>query len=249
VGKGNGHTKLISFNDATQLVMVLPGKLAKEVRKQFADVIHRYFAGDATLVPEIEANAQSAEPVAQLARETVAEVQPQPAILSEEELARKRRLEDMQIEEMTLRNQRLRAEVNQMQMANVKSFEGVMEVMKGFEPTWQQTMNIRKIGFGLVEDMVHPLAPKISVATPTEPTGILRISTVVGSLGYGYISGQSLQAIGAKLKQLYVDKHGKEPLKESHAYNGGHGPVNVYTHADRELIVEAIVAVMGDAPY
>jgi len=241
--------KLISFTDAIQLVMVLPGQMAKEVRKQFADVIHRYFAGDATLVPEIEANAQSAEPVAQLARETVADAQPQPAILSEEDLAHKRKLDDMQLEEMSLRNQKLRAEVNQMQMANVQRFQGVMDVVEKLAPTWEQTVGVRKIGFGLIEDMVHPLAPKVNIVNPPEASGNLRISTVVAQLGYGYISGQNLQAIGAKLKQLYVDRHGREPRKESLSFSGGHGPVNVYTEADRDLMVAAIEDVLGNAPY
>ena len=35
-GKGYGHTKLVSFEHALELIMVLPGKVAKETRKAFA---------------------------------------------------------------------------------------------------------------------------------------------------------------------------------------------------------------------
>jgi hypothetical protein len=41
-GKGNGSTKLVSFKDAIELVMVLPGKVARETRAQFACIIQRY---------------------------------------------------------------------------------------------------------------------------------------------------------------------------------------------------------------
>ena len=68
-GKGNAHTKVLTFQNAIELVMVLPGEVAKGTRKQFSDVIKRYIAGDASLVPEIQANAQSASPIAQMARE------------------------------------------------------------------------------------------------------------------------------------------------------------------------------------
>ena len=51
-GFGNGRTKLVTFNDALELIMVLPGKMAKEMRVKFADIIKRYLAGDASLVKE-----------------------------------------------------------------------------------------------------------------------------------------------------------------------------------------------------
>ena len=41
-GSGNSKTKLVSFEDAIELVMVLPGKVAKETRCKFRDVIRHY---------------------------------------------------------------------------------------------------------------------------------------------------------------------------------------------------------------
>ena len=70
-GKGNLSTKLLYFRDAIQLVMVLPGDFAKETRLKFADMIERYFAGDASLHSEIEANATSSNPVCEMARESL----------------------------------------------------------------------------------------------------------------------------------------------------------------------------------
>lgn len=53
---GGPKTKLVSFEHAIELVMVLPGKSAKSIRKKFADIITRYLDGDSSLCNEIQAN-------------------------------------------------------------------------------------------------------------------------------------------------------------------------------------------------
>ena len=65
------RTRYVTFQHAIELVMVLPGKVAKEIRTKFADIIRRYYAGDKTLVGEIEANAASYHPINRLARESM----------------------------------------------------------------------------------------------------------------------------------------------------------------------------------
>jgi hypothetical protein len=65
-GKGNGNTKLVTFQDAIELVMVLPGKVAKETRTRFAGIIQRYMAGDQSLIAEIQYNAESSAPIGKL---------------------------------------------------------------------------------------------------------------------------------------------------------------------------------------
>ena len=94
-GKGNGHTKLVSFRHAIELIMVLPGQVAKEVRVQFANIIKRYMAGDESLKDEIDANAQSSSPVAQMARASVH---------GEEDRKRRRVMEDAQYGKVALDN-------------------------------------------------------------------------------------------------------------------------------------------------
>jgi hypothetical protein len=66
-GKGNASVKAVSFQNAIELIMVLPGKIAKETRSKFADIIRRYLGGDKSLITEIEANAASDSPIAGLA--------------------------------------------------------------------------------------------------------------------------------------------------------------------------------------
>ena len=54
-----GHpTKLIKFEDAVELVMVLPGKMAKAYRQKFAEVIVRYLDGDLSMCTEIARNKE-----------------------------------------------------------------------------------------------------------------------------------------------------------------------------------------------
>ena len=55
-GKGNQNIKLVSFENAIDLIMVLPGKALKHVRKHFKDIIVRYLDGDRSMCYEIEAN-------------------------------------------------------------------------------------------------------------------------------------------------------------------------------------------------
>jgi hypothetical protein len=95
-GKGNAHTKLVSLQNAIELIMVLPGKLAKEIRVQFATIIRRYMAGDQSLVGEIEVNAQDASPIAQMARETLGDVQ------EDQGHKRRRQMEDVYIRTQSL---------------------------------------------------------------------------------------------------------------------------------------------------
>ena len=66
--KGGHPTKLISIENAIELIMVLPGKKAKKTRAKFAEIIKRYLAGDTSLIIEINANASSTSPITQLAK-------------------------------------------------------------------------------------------------------------------------------------------------------------------------------------
>jgi hypothetical protein len=229
--------------------MVLPGKLAKEVRKQFADVIHRYMAGDSNLISEIQANAQSAAPVAQIARETLADIAPPAAVHSPEDFTRKRKLEAIDLERAQIENERARAEVCTAQIANFNRMAGVIETVEKMG-SWEHVRTARHAAFCMLEDLVSTRVEKASpVRLAVEGPKPLRISTVIAELNYGYISEQNLLNIGAKLRQLYVEKHGSEPRKDIKSFSGGYGPVNVYTEDDREIIVQAIRFVLDGAVF
>lgn len=232
--------------------------MATEVRQQFASVIQRYMAGDASLVPEIVANAQSAEPLAQLARETLPDpVSPAVELESPESLAFKRKREELEltrqaleIDRLALENKRMAVDMQTAQINNVQRMIGVVEFAENSH-NWEEVRKARGVAFALLEDMVAPVAggsgralTSGSALAVEDGPKQLRISTVVAQLGYGYIAGDHLTKIGIKLKELYIQKHGSDPRKEMQNFPGGYGQVNVYYEGDRELIVEAVKSVL-----
>lgn len=114
-GKGNSRTKLVTMQHAIELVMVLPGKVAKETRQKFAEIITRYMAGDKSLIKEIEANAESDEPIAQLARDSLG------METMVQDKKRKAVCEDLEIDER--------------RMACMKEFVGMMDLVN---TDWKQ---------------------------------------------------------------------------------------------------------------
>jgi len=88
--------KLISFGDAILLIMVIPGRSATQARLKFADIIRRYLGGDHSLLVEISANAQSDDPVAQMARASLASDCEQPS-RDESRLMLKRKCEELDL--------------------------------------------------------------------------------------------------------------------------------------------------------
>jgi len=70
-GRGQQEQPVITFQGAMKLMMALPGENAKKLRTKAAEILTRYFAGDKTLLREIEANAASDAPVNQMARAAV----------------------------------------------------------------------------------------------------------------------------------------------------------------------------------
>ena len=55
-GKGNGNTQLLTPHDAIQLIMVLPGEMARTIRLQMVSILQRYCDGDQSLCEEVEEN-------------------------------------------------------------------------------------------------------------------------------------------------------------------------------------------------
>ena len=62
---------MITFPGALKLIMFLPGEVAKKHRSAMVTILTRYFAGDASLLNEIETNAASESPIHQMTREAL----------------------------------------------------------------------------------------------------------------------------------------------------------------------------------
>ena len=67
-GQGQQEQPVITFPGALKLVMWLGGENAKDFRTKVVGILTRYFAGDPSLLQDIQANAQSDSPINQFAR-------------------------------------------------------------------------------------------------------------------------------------------------------------------------------------
>ena len=76
------------------MIMFLPGDAAKMHRSTMATILTRYFAGDKSLIQEIEANAISESSVCQLAREDACPVEH-----DDYQMTYKRKLDQLEIDE------------------------------------------------------------------------------------------------------------------------------------------------------
>jgi hypothetical protein len=218
------RSRLVSFQHAIELIMVLPGKVAKEVRVQFADVIRRYMAGDESLIDEIEANARSSSPVARMARATLGD--------GEDERDRKRRrlMEDAQTQSLQNKN---RSE-------SLGIISTSMDLMTRLNPGWTNDGRFLL----QLQDQVMNIA-----ASPSAPTAItngdhapLTISEVARGLGRSLNHGQLIQ-VGKLVAKAYRQRHNADPPSHQQYVDGATRLIKSYTEADRDLIEEAIMDV------
>ncbi len=239
-GKGNAHTKLVSFQDAIELVMVLPGKVAKETRTKFADIIRRYLAGDRSLIAEIQANAQSDAPIAQLARAADPSKADSKEIPTEEELAeRKRRLEREDLEMRALD-----ADIQHKKLCNVKLFA---DTMKMLNPFWSDDARLRLQTEDWLKNIAfnsQPLAIANGNSAATDADRSISVSQVAQEMGKRLTHGQLVQ-VGSAVARRYREKYGSEPSKHSQWVDGAERKVNSYTEKDRGLMVEALQEVLN----
>ena len=216
--------------------MVLPGKVAKETRTQFANVIRRYMAGDATLVPEIQANAQSASPVADLARATLPPAASHMDPFEIESRKRQLELEDVRIK-------RMRVEVKAEEMELVRNFTCIMASLN---PKWTVDTRLRMRTEDWLKDIVFEsgqLAIANGPSSSSPPPKAICVSEVARQMGKGTLTHGQLSLAGAKMAKAYRELRGQEPPKRVQWVDGCERMVNSYTEADRDLMVAAIHAV------
>lgn len=207
--------------------MVLPGKVAKETRVQFATIIRRFIGGDESIVEEIEANAQSTSPVAQMARTSL--------INNEEEQDRKRRrvLEDVQL-------QKMHAEIKTQNLSNTGMF---MELMTQLNPKWKDDVRLRMQTEDMLKNaaMVNSSVLAITDAASKDHSSI-SISQVAGELGRRLTHAQLIKA-GRLAAKAYYEKYGTDPPVHSQWVDGAERMVKSYTEVDRLLVETAVMGV------
>jgi hypothetical protein len=208
----------VSFQLAIELIMVLPGQVAKEARVQFSNIIRRYMAGDETLKDEIDANAQLSSPVAQMAR---ASVQGD----GEEERDRKRcrLIEDAQYRSMALGN-----------------ISTAVDLMGRLNPAWK---NDGRLLLQLEDQVKNIVAPPSSTQAITNgDLAPITISDVALELGCRLHHAQLIQA-GKLVAKAYRQRHNADPHEELRWVDGTRRMIKSYTEADMDLVEAAIMDV------
>jgi hypothetical protein len=255
-GSGNSKTKLVSFQHALELIMVLPGKIAKETRVQFANILKRYMAGDQSLISEIQANAESTSPIAQMARASLGIEQGDEEayqislkrkhdqldlLMKEEEIREKRANRQKQEEETKEKTQaRIIAARKELETVNNpapgtdKLDERTRLMMKDFlQNSILNSMQVVPFTGGQAEATANR-----SAASPNKP---ISISSVAKELGYKLTTNDG-KRIGMDLRKRYIQQHDKPPPKHDQLCDGRVTQVNSYTEQDRPMVEQALHA-------
>lgn len=238
-----GHpTKLIGFQDAIELIMVLPGKVARETRVKFSDIIRRYLAGDSSLISEIQQNAASDAPIAQMARASLANL--------EELASRKRQLEreDALFEmEMAERKQRLIQSAVETQARTVAVQKALREEYTSLCPGAimddrarlmfkDNLLNLASTSPYSTQAVIENGIPVASV--PDESTRPMTASSLAVETGRHYTT-KALQRIGVIMSNLYQKKYGEKASQHEQYTDGAVRLVRSYTRRDKDMLLEA----------
>lgn len=251
-GKGNRLEPVITFQGVLKLIMLVSGQKAALYRSAMVKILQKYYAGDGSLLEEVEANAQSAGPIQQMARASlVAEAVP----VEDEALSlpfKKRRME--------LEMAKLEAEVEAKRLANEeKKHSNRAAELANSTTEYEQVKDITSNYRGLCEDKVMDERARLilkdkflnmamlqgcgeaagggqALLTNSKP---ISLSLVAHELGMK-VSSNDLISIGQELKKRYVDKHGKAPTKHEQLCGGRATMVNSYMDVDRPLLEDVL---------
>jgi hypothetical protein len=250
---GGLPTKLISFKHAIELVMVLPGETAKEVRSKFADIIRLYIAEN---MDDYDNNSGSTIPMSFLARASM----DLPAMNEAHEAIQfKRQRKQLEIIRM---KQEIKARGREYKTRESMAYEELKERkqirMKSLAADYEEICsnhNIDERAKLMFKDAylnmlmtdsqkpsTSPFAALITNGEPTPDTPI-SISGVATALGYRLTSADA-KRVGLELRKRYIQLHGKPPHKHDQLCDGRVTKVNSYTERDRPLMVQVLNAMM-----
>lgn len=220
--------------------MVLPGEFAKGFRAQFADIITRYMAGDKSLHTEVDANAASNSPIAQMARASMAAPNEDEAFM----VGFKRRRMELELSRMEHENNALIIDTRVKEQGRILAACAELERINDPSRTNLDTRTRLMIQDAMQSSILgYQAAPAQSQQGPS-PNSPLSVGNVAHELGYK-LSGEDLRRIGVAAKKRYNELHGddNEPLSKHLEMCGGRPTyVNSYAEKDRGMIAEVIQA-------
>jgi hypothetical protein len=216
--------KYLSLRDTISLIMVLPGKMAKEMRSQFASIIEKHI--------ELCTDPTTGT--------TSVKINPDP--VEDHDSRRKRiRREDLELV-------KLEQEVQDMR---VKNFQNGMALMTQIRPDWMQTdarfrMQIEDMAKNIMT-MPVTSARLTNGEQPDSKQASLSISQLAQELGCKRLRHSDACRAGAMTVKRYRELHGQDPPKHRQWVDGAERLVNSYTEADRDLLT-GVLTDMGLVP-
>ena len=209
--------------------MVLPGQTAMEIRVKFAVIIRKHLGGDQTLHAEINANAASDSPIAQLARASMqAPTSAVTEIVSAEELAEKKRKREIEDTELHCKK-----------LGNVKLFADTMALIN---PRWSEDARLRMQTEDWLKNVAFNSQLALTNGSDTSGSGesaSISIGQIAQEHGKRLTHGQSVQA-GGLVARKYKERYNCYPPKHNQWVDGAERKVNSYTERDRGLVMEAL---------
>jgi hypothetical protein len=220
-------------------MMFLPGDIAKHSRAKATEILVRYCAGDTSLIAEIEANAKSSSPVAQMARESL-------GIVTEEDLSRKRRREELELEMLRIEMEERKSLIEERKVKMIetqqKGLESFIQTMAFIDSNWKNDTRLVIQTKDRLKNIVLGQSPAAITNGPSDTP--IYIHDVARSLGHSKLSHGDACRIGKKAVELYNDIHSSPPQKRMQFVDGAERLVNVYYESDRALLERAVRAVM-----
>ena len=237
-GQGQSEQPVITFRGTLKLVMWIGGENAKKYRSAMVNILQRYYAGDSSLLEEIEANSQSAGPIQQMARASlVAEAVP---VSNELDLPHKRKMEELEIARQELEIARVREEIEGRKVQNLANITAhVRELCQDTVLDERSRLMLKDNFLNMVTLQGQPGGGQALITNGLNPNKPISLSLVVNELGLK-IPSNELISIGMELKKRYINKHGKDPSKHDQLCGGRVTKVNTYMESDRPLMEEVL---------
>jgi hypothetical protein len=254
-GKGNRLEPVLTFQGILKLIMMVSGEKAALYRSAMVKILSRYYAGEGSLMEEINANAQSTAPIAQLARESLQmpinqmRMQVQQPAVDELSLTRKRRMEELEIERLEVELESRKVELEAKRFANVAMARvHLIELTGQYRELCQDTVMDERARLMLKDSMLNmamnqhqgPAGSGQRLLTNgVSPNKPISLSSVALELGLE-IPENDFIPIGREVSKRYLQLHGKKPPKHDQLIRGKVTLVNSYFERDRPLVEEVL---------
>ena len=239
-GQGQSEQPVLTFKGALKLVMWIGGENAKNYRSAMVKILQKYYAGDGSLLEEVEANAvliPADEELVLLFKKRRIELD----IAKQETEVEARRLANVTVE---LTNNGIKHTNRAAELANTTTErEHIKDVTSNYRGLCEDKLMderarlILKDSFLNMAIMQVPAAGAGSVSLANSKP--ISLSMVAHELGMK-IPSNELISVGLELKKRYVKMHEKDPQKHEQLCGGRATMVNTYMDADKPLLEEVL---------